>query len=54
VPEQAYRPSIEAFEPRAAPLQPDPAANPSNASWYAAETFVPNGAASAADTSNWG
>src|SRR3954452_20275492 len=63
VPEPAYEPSVEAYEPLATPLQPVSAASPASASWYAAETVLPNlpnnaldthGAQGATDSAGWG
>jgi predicted regulator of Ras-like GTPase activity (Roadblock/LC7/MglB family) len=54
VPEPVYHPPVEAFEPLATPMQaPAPVPSPSSASWYAAETVLPNGSSGAADTGTW-
>jgi predicted regulator of Ras-like GTPase activity (Roadblock/LC7/MglB family) len=54
VPEPAYTPTVEAYEPLATPLQPVSAVSPSSASWYAAETILPGAGTGVTDSSNWG
>jgi predicted regulator of Ras-like GTPase activity (Roadblock/LC7/MglB family) len=53
VPEPAYAPAVQAYEPLATPLQPVSSASPSSASWYAAETVLPGAGTGVTDSSTW-